>query len=61
MKYRLILIKKFFSMQIDKKYKLSNNLEKINKSVSKKTKRLLSLYSSKYYQKFLFTKELKPN
>ncbi len=57
MKYRLILIKKFFSMQIDKKYKLSNNLEKINKSVSKKTKRLLSLYSSKYYQKFLFTKE----
>ena len=47
--------KKILFSENDKKYKLSNNLEKINKSVS--TKRLLSLYSSKYYQKFLFTKE----
>jgi hypothetical protein len=55
--YKLILIKKLFSNQIDSKYQMFNNINKINKKLPKKLKRLLTVYSNKNYQKFLFTKE----
>lgn len=57
MTYKLILIKKFFSKQIDKKYQILNNINKINKKLPKKLRRILKVYSNKNYQKFLFTKE----
>ena len=57
MTYKLILIKKIFSKQIDKKYQILDNINKINKKLPKKLKKLLAIYSNSNYQKFLFTKE----
>ena len=55
--YKLILIKRFFSNQIDRKYQILSNINKIHKKLPKKLKSLLTVYSNKNYQKFLFTKE----
>ena len=57
MTYKLILTKKFFLKQIDKKYQLLDNIDTINKRLPKNLKKLLILYSNKNYQKFLFTDE----
>ena len=57
MTYKLILTKKFFSKQNDKKFQLLNNFNKINKKLPKNLKKLLTFYSNKDYQKFLFKSE----